>query len=100
MDHQTIWYSTDGAIATISLNRPERLNTIVPPMPEEIAAAVDTANLYSDIKVIVLPRKKEFLDTAIKDEVGRAIHKCDEMFGDYSSAHADQKPNPNNEIAP
>ena len=46
MDHQTIWYSTDGAIATISLNRPERLNTIVPPMPEEIAAAVDTANLY------------------------------------------------------
>ena len=58
MDHQTIWYSTDGAIATISLNRPERLNTIVPPMPEEIAAAVDTANPYSDIKVIVLPRKK------------------------------------------
>ena len=58
MDHQTIWYSTDGTIATISLNRPERLNTTVPPMPEEIAAAVDTANLYSDIKVIVLPRKK------------------------------------------
>ena len=58
MDHQTIWYSTDGAIATISLNRPERLNTTVPPMPEEIAAAVDTAYLYSDIKVIVLPRKK------------------------------------------
>ena len=58
MDHQTIWYLTDGTIATISLNRPERLNTIVPPMPEEIAAAVDAANLYSDIKVIVLPRKK------------------------------------------
>ena len=58
MDHQTIWYSTDGAIATFSLNRPERLNTTVPPMSEEIAAAVDTASLYSDIKVIVLPRKK------------------------------------------
>ena len=58
MDHQTIWYSTDGAIATIPLNRPERLNTTVPPMSEEIAAAVDTASLYSDIKVIVLPRKK------------------------------------------
>lgn len=58
MDHQTIWYSTDGAIATIPLNRPERLNTTVPPIPEEIAAAVDTAYLYSDIKVIVLPRKK------------------------------------------
>ena len=58
MDHQTIWYLTDGTIATISLNRPERLNTIVPPMPEEIAATADTAYLYSDIKVIVLPRRK------------------------------------------
>ena len=58
MDHQTIWYLTDGTIATISLDRPERLNTIVPPMPEEIAATVDTAYLYSDIKVIVLPRRK------------------------------------------
>ena len=58
MEHQTIWYLTDGTIATISLNRPERLNTIVPPMPEEIAATVDTAYLYSDIKVIVLPRRK------------------------------------------
>ena len=54
MDYQTILYSADDAIATISLNRPERLNTIVPPMPEEIAAAVDSANLDSDVKVIVL----------------------------------------------
>ena len=54
MDYQTILYSADDAIATISLNRPERLNTIVPPMPEEIAAAVDAANLDSDVKVIVL----------------------------------------------
>ena len=53
MDYQTILYSADDAIATISLNRPERLNTIVPPMPEEIAAAVDSANLDSDVKVIV-----------------------------------------------
>ena len=58
MDHQTIWYVTDGTIATISLNRAERLNTIIPPMPEEIAATADTAYLYSDIKVIVLPRRK------------------------------------------
>ena len=39
MDYQTIVYSTDGTVATISLNRLERLNTIVPPMPEEIANA-------------------------------------------------------------
>jgi len=49
MAHQTILYSTDGAIATILLNRTERQNAIVSPMPEEIAAAVDTVNLDSDI---------------------------------------------------
>lgn len=33
MAYQTLLYTTDGAIATITLNRPESLNTIVPPMP-------------------------------------------------------------------
>ena len=33
MTYQTLLYSTAEEIATITLNRPERLNTIVPPMP-------------------------------------------------------------------
>jgi hypothetical protein len=40
---QTLLYDTDRSpvrVATITLNRPERLNTIVPPMPEELEAAV------------------------------------------------------------
>lgn len=41
-------------IATITLNRPDRLNTIVPPMPEEFEQAVRTATLDEDVKVIVL----------------------------------------------
>ena len=36
---ETILYTTDGPIATITLNRPEALNTIVPPMPDEVEAA-------------------------------------------------------------
>ena len=37
---ETILYATDGPVATITLNRPEQLNTIVPPMPDEVEAAV------------------------------------------------------------
>jgi enoyl-CoA hydratase len=54
MSFETLLYDTDGAIATITLNRPERLNTIVPPMPDEFEAAVREATIDSLIKVIVL----------------------------------------------
>jgi enoyl-CoA hydratase len=41
-------------VARITLNRPERLNTIVPPMPDEVEAAVATATRDPEVKVIVL----------------------------------------------
>lgn len=54
MSYETPLYSTDGPIATITLNRPEHLNTIVPPMPDEIEQAVHAAVRDTDVKVIVL----------------------------------------------
>ncbi|HYH89302.1 MAG TPA: crotonase/enoyl-CoA hydratase family protein [Solirubrobacteraceae bacterium] len=51
---ETILYAVQGAIATITLNRPEQLNTIVPPMPDEVEAAVGRAVADTDVKVIVL----------------------------------------------
>jgi enoyl-CoA hydratase len=54
MTYETLRYETAGPIATITLNRPERLNTIVPPMPDEFEAAVREATLDSSVKVIVL----------------------------------------------
>jgi enoyl-CoA hydratase len=54
MSYQTILYATDGPIATVTLNRPEELNTIVAPMPDEIEDAVNTAVRDDAVKVIVL----------------------------------------------
>jgi enoyl-CoA hydratase len=51
---ETLLYDTDGPIATITLNRPDRLNTIVPPMPDEFETAVREAMLDHQVKVIVL----------------------------------------------
>jgi enoyl-CoA hydratase len=51
---ETLIYAVDGPVATITLNRPERLNTIVPPMPDELEAAVHRAVEDSSVKVIVL----------------------------------------------
>jgi enoyl-CoA hydratase len=54
MTFETIDYRVGGAIATITLNRPDALNTIVPPMPDEFEAAVTLATRDSNVKVIVL----------------------------------------------
>jgi enoyl-CoA hydratase len=54
MTYETLLYDVEGAIATITFNRPDRLNTIVPPMPDELESAVHAAVADGDVKVIVL----------------------------------------------
>jgi enoyl-CoA hydratase/carnithine racemase len=54
MSYETLLYDADGAIATITFNRPERLNTIVPPMLEELEAAVVEAVRDNAVRVIVV----------------------------------------------
>ena len=54
MPYETLLYAAEDGVATLTLNRPDRLNTIVPPMPDEIEAAVHAAVEDDDVKVIVL----------------------------------------------
>lgn len=51
---ETLIYRAENQIAQITLNRPEHLNTIVPPMPEELEAAVGLAVRDPNVSVIVL----------------------------------------------
>src|ERR1700682_5647717 len=53
-EFESILYKTDGPVATITLNRPEHLNTIVPPMPDEIEKAIGLPERAPAVKVIVL----------------------------------------------
>jgi len=54
MPYETLLYGVEEQVATITLNRPEALNTIVPPMPDEVEAAVTAAVRDADVKVIVV----------------------------------------------
>lgn len=54
MDFHSITYAAEGRRATITLNRPERMNAIDHHMPREIAEAVALANDDNDVHVIVL----------------------------------------------
>ncbi|HYH62572.1 MAG TPA: crotonase/enoyl-CoA hydratase family protein [Solirubrobacterales bacterium] len=53
-EYETLLYATRDAVATITLNRPKQLNTIVPPMPDELEAAVGEAVRDPEVKVIVV----------------------------------------------
>jgi enoyl-CoA hydratase len=53
-EYATILYGVEGATATVTLNRPEALNTIVPPMPDEVEDAVAQATRDPHAKVIVI----------------------------------------------
>lgn len=54
MSYRTLVYERAERVATITLNRPEQLNAIVPPMPDELADAVAAANRDAGVHVIVL----------------------------------------------
>ena len=54
MTYASIAYRTDGRIARITLDRPERLNAIDDHMPREIRLAVDEANADPAVHVIVV----------------------------------------------
>jgi len=54
MTYQTLTYTVKDRIATITLNRPERLNAICNGMPREIKEAVNQANEDNNVHVIIL----------------------------------------------
>ena len=54
MSFKHLLYETQGRIATITLNRPERLNAIARGMPQEIREAVEKAGDDNEVHCIVL----------------------------------------------
>jgi enoyl-CoA hydratase len=78
MPYETLLYRTADAVATITLNRPERLNTIVPPMPEELEAAVHEAIVDPEVKVIVLRGAGRAFCAGF--DFGEGFHQWDEAL--------------------
>ena len=52
--NETVLYEADGGIATITLNRPERLNAMTAPLLTEALEALETAASDDEVRVVVL----------------------------------------------
>ena len=77
-DYEAILYSVADAVATITLNRPDRLNTIVPPLPDEVEAAVVAAVRDPAVKVIVVRGAGRAFCAGY--DFGKGFHHWDEML--------------------
>lgn len=54
MAYEQILYEVADRVATITLNRPERLNAFTHPMADEIIAAFDAADADDEVRVVVV----------------------------------------------
>ena len=54
MGFAAILFATDGAVATLTLNRPDRLNAFTPEMHEEIAAAVTQVERDAELRALLI----------------------------------------------
>ena len=55
MTYQHILYDVSEKIATITLNRPDRMNAWTPIMERDVREAMTAASADDDVRVIVLP---------------------------------------------
>jgi enoyl-CoA hydratase len=59
MDLKSLSYSVSGRVATLTLNRPQRMNAIDPHMPGEIRRCVEMADANPEVHVIILTGRGE-----------------------------------------
>jgi enoyl-CoA hydratase len=76
--YETLLYDAGDGVCTITFNRPDRLNTIVPPMPDELESAVGRAVADADVRVIVLRGAGRAFCAGF--DFGGGFHHWDEML--------------------
>ena len=54
MSYKDLIYSVDGKVATVTLNRPERMNALSRPLEAEMRAAFDEADADRNVRAIIL----------------------------------------------
>ncbi|MFC2041332.1 enoyl-CoA hydratase/isomerase family protein [Chloroflexota bacterium] len=54
MDYKDIIYSKEGGIATITMNRPDRMNSFSPEMTESLYQAITDAGKDEEVRVLVI----------------------------------------------
>jgi len=52
--YETLAYAVDAGVCTLTLNRPDKLNTVTPTMIEELIAAFDRIDADDNVRVVIV----------------------------------------------
>jgi enoyl-CoA hydratase/carnithine racemase len=89
---ETLLYTTEPPVATITLNRPDELNTIVPPMPDEVETAVGLAEHDPAVKVIVLRGAGRAFCAGVDMTLLQGLSETGDRLGATDRAPQDMEP--------
>ena len=78
MSFQTVTIEQDGAVALVSLNRPEALNSFNATLRRELRAAVEQVNADENVRVVVLTGSGRAFSA------GADLHEVPESGSDFS----------------
>jgi enoyl-CoA hydratase/carnithine racemase len=59
VEFSEILYEVDGAVATLTMNRPDRLNAFTINMQREMNAAFDLADADDNVRVVIVTGARE-----------------------------------------
>lgn len=83
MKFETIKYETEGPLAWITLNRPEKLNAISQRMVAELKLATDKAQCDDDVRVILLVGEGRAFSAGFDLESDPGSDIKDELYEDF-----------------
>jgi enoyl-CoA hydratase/carnithine racemase len=86
MNYNTILYSVENKIATITLNRPDKLNTVGELMIDEIIAALDEADADDGVRVIVVAGNGRLFCAGADLSAGDKTFDYDSQGGDAAGS--------------
>lgn len=100
MSYETIEYSVDQHVATITLNRPDRLNAITSQLELELLEAMRTADVDDDVRVIVFTGNGKGFCAGADIELLQSVTQTDWATADIEAKRQEYMPERPHDTAP
>ncbi|CAB3777533.1 Short-chain-enoyl-CoA hydratase [Paraburkholderia caffeinitolerans] len=86
LNFETIQYAVEDGVATITLNRPEKLNAFNPPMADELIAAFDATDADDNVRAVIVTGSGRAFCAGADLSTGGATFDYEKRYGTAKDA--------------